>query len=247
MRDTKLIFVEGLPGSGKTTTAAWLASHLHAERLRVNLLLEHQSEHPLNVGGTLHPSGETTGEAFFHRYTSASFVYESLQRWHAFVRNAVQTDPISVLDSYPFQNAVRVLLQLNATPDCMEEYARHVEALVMPLQPVLMYFTHRDLIHAFHALSTISTQRGKAWTDYVVELVTHCPYAMARRLEGFSGALAVLRDYKLSTDALLCQSHLPWLVLEDCAKGWEGCYQQIEAFLGLAEPATAGAWTVHTA
>jgi hypothetical protein len=45
----------------------------------------------------------------------------------------------------------------------------------------------------------------------------------------------------------LRQSHLPRLVLEDCAKSWEGCYQQIEAFLGLAEPATAGAWTVNTA
>ena len=239
MRDTKLIFVEGLPGSGKTTTASWLASRLQSERLLVNLLLEHQPEHPLNVGGTLHPSGSTTGEAFFQRYTSASFVHESLQRWHAFVRDAVQTVALSVLDSYPFQNSVRVLLQLNATPDCIEEYARHVEALIMPLQPVLMYFTHRDLSHAFHALSTISTQRGKAWTDYVVELVTHCPYAMARRLEGFSGALAVLRDYKQLTEALLRQSRLPRLVLQDCARSWAGCYQQIEAFLGLAEHATS--------
>jgi hypothetical protein len=234
MRDTKLIFVEGLPGSGKTTTASWLAARLHAERLRVTLLLEHQPEHPLNVGGALHPSGETTGEAFFQRYTPVSFVQESLQRWHAFVRAALQTGAISVLDSYPFQNTVRVLLQLNASPDDMQEYARQVDALVMPLQPMLIYFTHRDLTHAFHTLSTISAQRGTAWTDYVVELVTHCPYAMARRLEGFSGALAVLRDYKLLTDALVRQSHLPRIVLEDCARGWEGCYQQIEAFLGLA-------------
>jgi hypothetical protein len=234
MRETKLIFVEGLPGSGKTTTASWLASRLQSERLMVNLLLEHQPEHPLNVGGTLHPSGSTTGEAFFQRYTPASCAHERLQRWQAFVRAALQAEAISVLDSYPFQNTVRVLLQLNATPDGMREYAGHVEALVMPLQPVLMYFNHQDLGHAFHHLSYISAQRGKAWTDYMVELVTHCPYAMARHLEGFSGALAVLRDYKLLTDALLRQSRLPRLVLEDCAGGWEGCYQQIEAFLGLA-------------
>ena len=234
MHDTKLIFVEGLPGSGKTTTASWLASRLHAERLLVRLFLEHQPEHPLNVGGTLHPSGETTGEAFFHRYAPESFVDESLQRWQAFVRDALQTDAISVLDSYPFQNTVRVLLQLNATPDCLHAYARQVEALVLPLQPVLIYFTHRDLTQAFHHLSRISTQRGTAWTDYMVELVTHCPYAMARRLEGFSGALAVLSAYKQLTDSLLHHSHLPRLVLEDGAGDWEGCYQQIEAFLGLA-------------
>jgi hypothetical protein len=234
MRDTKLIFVEGLPGSGKTTTASWLASRLRSERLMVNLFLEHQPEHPLNVGGTLHPSGDTTGEAFFLRYTSASFVQESLQRWQAFVRAALQAEAISVLDSYPFQNTVRVLLQLNATPDCMRAYAGQVEALVMPLQPVLIYFTHRDLIHALHHLSHISAQRGKAWTDYVVELVTHCPYAMARHLEGFSGALVAISDYKQLTDSLVPHSRCPRIVLEDCAWGWEGCYQQIEAFLGLA-------------
>jgi hypothetical protein len=234
MRDTKLIFVEGLPGSGKTTTASWLTARLQAERLRVKLFLEHQPEHPLNVGGPLHPSGETTGEAFFQRYTPASFVHESLQRWHAFVRAAVQAEAISVLDSYPFQNTVRVLLQLNATPDCMREYAGQVEALVLPLQPVLIYVNHRDLLHTFHHLSTISAQRGKAWTDYMVELVTHCPYAMARHLEGFSGALAVLGDYKQVTDSLLRQSRCPRIVLEDGAGDWEGSYQQIEAFLGLA-------------
>jgi hypothetical protein len=234
MRNTKLIFVEGLPGSGKTTTASWLAARLQSERLMVNLFLEHQPEHPLNVGGTFHPSGDTTGEAFFQRYTPASFVQESLQRWHAFVRAALQAEAISVLDSYPFQNTVRVLLQLNAAPDHMREYAGQVEALVMPLQPVLVYFHHRDFTHALHHLSDISAQRGKAWTDYVVELVTHCPYAMARHLEGFSGALAVLRDYKQLTDSLLRQSRCPRIVLEDGAGGWEGCYQQIEAFLGLA-------------
>jgi hypothetical protein len=234
MRETRLIFVEGLPGSGKTTTASWLASRLQAERLRVNLFLEHPPEHPLNVGGHLHPSGDTTGEAFFLRYTAARFVHESLQRWHAFVRAALQAEAISVLDSYPFQNTVRVLLQLNATPACMQEYAGQVEALVMPLQPVLMYVNHRDLSQAFHHLSTISAQRGQAWTDYMVELVTHCPYARARHLAGFSGALAVLRDYKQVTDSLLRHSRVPRIVLEDCAGGWEGCYEQIEAFLGLA-------------
>jgi hypothetical protein len=234
MRDTRLIFVEGLPGSGKTTTASWLASRLRSECLMVNLFLERQPEHPLNVGGPLHPSGSTTGAAFFQRYTPASFVQESLQRWQVFARAASQAEAISVLDSYPFQNTVRVLLQLNATPDCIRKYAGQVETLVMPLQPVLLYFTHRDLIQAFHHLSTISAQRGKPWTDYMVELVTHCPYATARHLEGFSGAWAVIRDYKQLTDALVRQSRCPRLVLEGWAGGWERCYQQIEAFLGLA-------------
>ena len=57
MRNIRLIFVEGLPGLGKTTTASWLASRLPSQRLVVNLFEEHQLGHPLNVGGDLHPAG----------------------------------------------------------------------------------------------------------------------------------------------------------------------------------------------
>jgi hypothetical protein len=227
--DTRLIFVEGLPGSGKTTAASWLASRLRAERLLVDVFLEHQPEHPLNVGGTLHPSGQTTGEAFFLRYTPASFVEESLQRWQPFVRAAVQAEAISVLDSYPFQNSVRVLLQLDAAPDALREYAGQVEALVMPLRPVLIYFDHGGL----HKLRDISAKRGQAWSDYFVEVVTRCPYAVARQLEGFSGALTAISAYKQLTDSLLRESRFPRLILEGCSGGWEGSYRRIEAFLGL--------------
>jgi hypothetical protein len=88
----------------------------------------------------------------------------------------------------------------------MRDYAGRVEALVVPLQPVLIYFPHRDLTHVVHHLSTISAQRGKAWTDCVVALVTHCPYARARHLEGFSGALAVISDYNQLADSLVRHS-----------------------------------------
>jgi hypothetical protein len=104
----------------------------------------------------------------------------------------------------------------------------------MPLQAVLIYFNHRDMMHAATTINTISAQRGKGWVDYVVEMVTRCPYAAARDLEGFSGALAMLSDYKQLTDSLLRESSSPRIVLEDCAGDWEGCYQRIEAFLELA-------------
>jgi hypothetical protein len=88
-------------------------------------------------------------------------------------------------------------------------------------------------MHAFHNISTISTQRGKTWTQHVLELITLCPYAGARKLEGFSGALAMLDEYQQLTDSLLRGSPSPRIVLEDCAGGWEECYRQIEEFLEL--------------
>jgi len=235
MRDTQLIFVEGLPGLGKTTTASWLAARLRAERLPANLYLESQPGHPINVGGDLHPAGDVTGEIYFQRYGPASFIQESLARWQAFVDDAVRGDAISVLDSYPFQNSARILLQMDAPFDDMREYTTQVETLVMPLRPVLIYLSHRDMAHASQHFSRIAAQRGKAWLDYVVMVITHCPYATARRLAGYDGVLAFMRDYKQLTDALLRESHLPRIVLSDCAGEWDTCYRRIVEFLEPAE------------
>jgi hypothetical protein len=234
MRDTQLILVEGLPGLGKTTTASWLAARLRAERLPARLYLESQPGHPINVGGDLHPAGDVTGERFFQRYGPADFIRESLQRWQAFVEDAQPANTISVLDSYPFQNSVRILLQMAAPLDDMRAYAAQVETLVMPLRPALIYLSHRDMAHASQHFSKIAAQRGKAWLDYVATLITHCPYATARQLAGYDGVLAFMRDYKQLTDALLRDSSLPRIVLSDCAGEWDTCYRRIEAFLGLA-------------
>jgi hypothetical protein len=234
LNNTKLIFVEGLPGLGKTTAASWLAARLTSEGLKVNLYLETQPEHPLNVGGDLHPAGDVSGDLLFKDYTSASYIQESLERWQAFVGAALHTEAISVLDSFPFQNTVRVLLQLNTSPDRLRNYTNQIENLATPLQPMLIYFNLRDIPSTIDHFTQICEQRGQAWVDYVIELVTHCPYGESRHLEGFNGLLTFIIDYKQLIDSLLSESRIPRLVLENCTKNYGGCYRQVETFLGLA-------------
>ena len=234
MRNTKLIFVEGLPGLGKTTTASKIASRLQSNAIPVNFLMEKQPAHPLNVGGDLHPAGDTPGKVFFHRYTPDSFVEESIKRWKEFAATAIQAQVVNVLDSYPFQNSIRVLMQMDATNQLMSDYASQVESLVLPMQPVLIYFNQPDMSLALSQMREISALRGQEWTDYVTELVTSCPYAEARHLTGFDGVLAFLSDYKDLLDSLLRQSRIPRLILENCHSHWDACHAQIATFLELS-------------
>lgn len=233
MRSTKLIFVEGLPGLGKTTAASWIAGRLASEGMKVNLCLETQPGHPLNVGGDLHPAGDTSGVALFHSYTPSKYIQESLEKWGSFVSGAYQEETINVLDSYPFQNAVRVLLQLDTPSDLMLDYTARVEELAAPLQPVLIYFSAGNTPSTVDHLKQICERRGQEWVNYVIELVTHCPYAEARHLEGFDGLLTFILDYKQLSDLCLSRSRLPRIVLENCTKDYAACYRQVETFLGL--------------
>jgi len=228
MRNTKLVFIEGLPGSGKTTTAGILAAMLAQRGIAASCFLEDQAEHPLNVGGALHPAGRTPGAALFARYAPEAYVDESLQRWRAYVTAAEAADAVQILESYPYQNSVRILLQMDDPIDHIRAYASAVEDLVLPLRPVLVYLERRDQTGALQA---IAAQRGADWTAFVAELVSDSPLGRRQGLQGIEGALAFMSDYKAVIDELLRVSRLPRLVLVDCAGQWENCHRQILEFL----------------
>jgi thymidylate kinase len=231
MRPTRLIFIEGLPGSGKSTTARNLAAWLVRAGVATHCFLEVEPDHPLNFGGELHPAGMTLGTALFARYTVEAYVAESLQRWQRFVALARPEQVTSVVESYPYQNAVRVLLQMDASHERIKQYVAEVEEIVQPLAPVLIYLDPTD---SSQAMQATSQQRGEAWTSYAIQLITDCPYARRRGLVGESGVMALVTAYEMLVRELLAMSRLPRLTLTDCTGRWPECYQQIADFLRLA-------------
>ena len=230
MVPTKLVFVDGLPGSGKSMTAEYVAHELEQRGISCRLLRERELEHPLNVGGDLHPSGSTNGVRMFATYTAGAFVAESVGRWNAFVGEATASGRVTILDSYPFQNSVRVLWQMDADPVTLAAYQSQVEATALALRPVFIYLDPGDAESAIHA---IAEQRGSAWTDYAISVVTQCPYASARELHGMEGAVAMLRSYKRLLDESVARVPFPTLVLSACHRGWHDCHARIREFLGL--------------
>lgn len=228
MLGTRIVFVDGLPGAGKSTTAEYVAGELEQRGIPCRLFPERETDHPLNVGGDLHPSGSTTGAQMFATYSVRSFIEESVARWNAFVAEARGSERVNVLDSYPFQNSVRVLSQMDADPVTLAAYQSRVEAKAAGLGPVLIYLDPGD---AERAVRAIAEQRGPAWTEYVIAVVTECPYASSRGLHGMDGAVAILQAYKSLLDESVARFPFPKLVLSDCHRRWPDCHSRIRAFL----------------
>jgi hypothetical protein len=236
MLGTRVVFVDGLPGSGKSMTAEYIATELEQRGIPCRLLRERETNHPLNVGGDLHPSGSTTGARMFAEYSVGSFVEESLARWNAFVTQAMNSERVNVLDSYPFQNSLRVLLQMDADPVTLAAYQSSVEEAAAGLDPVLIYLDPGDTERTLRA---IAEQRGPAWTDYAIAVVTECPYASSRGLQGLDGAVAILRSYKHLLDEAVARFPFPRLVLSDCHRRWQDCHAKIREFLRFESGRTA--------
>ena len=229
MLDTKLVLVEGLPGSGKTTTARWLVGTLAERGARAQLLREDERDHPLKVGGPLHPGGVTTGAALFARYTVEGYVDKSLALWASFVGAAEAGSAVRVVEAFPWQNAARVLWQMDAPMDRILRYAAAVEDLLAPLRPVLVYLERRDAVATFQSTAS---ERGPAWTVPSVAITTDSPQARRHGLRGLDGALRWFPMYKEFLDALRAASRLPTVVLDD-GTSRDASYAAIRTFLDL--------------
>ena len=84
MRDTRFIFIEGIMGSGKSTTAWFLTEQLQSNGFAARFLAEgptiEQLEHPLRVATTLpHPN------AVWLDIGVEMYIALSLQKWRDFV------------------------------------------------------------------------------------------------------------------------------------------------------------------
>src|SRR5262249_12973531 len=118
----------------------------------------------------------------------------------------------------------------DADPVTLAAYQSSVEAKAAALDPVLIYLDPGD---AGQAIAAITQHRGPAWTEYMIAVVTDCPYAISRELKGMDGATAVIRAYKQLLDESVARCPFPKLELSDCHHGWPDCHTKIRQFLRL--------------
>src|SRR5262245_38513787 len=104
---TQVLFIDGLPGSGKSTAAEAVGRHLPHSRV----FLESTPHHPLLVA-----IPDRMGAAFadIHEIHSwDSFAATALAKLESFLET-VGCDALYVFESHPIQSTVRVLFQLDA-------------------------------------------------------------------------------------------------------------------------------------
>ena len=111
--ETRLILIEGLPGSGKTTTAEWICEWLRETGAAAEWFLETLHDHPVIDRPTLKTPREP------------GYVDRCVSRWRAFADAVVDdpASPVQVLEGCFFQSTVRFLLE-HDHPDGEPERAR---------------------------------------------------------------------------------------------------------------------------
>jgi hypothetical protein len=207
----QILFIDGLPGSGKSTAAEAAGGSIADTRVFV----ETAPNHPLLVSAP-----DQIGAAFadiHERHSAGSFAAAALGKLEAFLGDA-EHDVLYVFESHPIQSTVRVLFQLDAPRTTILRFWADLQDQLAVVQPRLIYFQERNPLQA---LKEINRKRGPAWERYLVESFEQSPWMQARALSGAEGADQMFVAYADLIDELAGLWRFPILQLPARPESYE--------------------------
>ena len=121
---TNLIIAEGLPGSGKSTTAARIAEGLRNRQRQVICVDEGAPEHPADYSDYDFPDFQTERRKI-------------LDKWRDFTENA-HRDTVYIFNCIFLQNPMcETMMRFGMTEAASRDYIAEISEIIKPLRPVM--------------------------------------------------------------------------------------------------------------
>lgn len=177
---TNLIIVEGLPGSGKSTTAAMIAEELKKKGKKIVCVDEGAEEHPADYADYDFPDFETERMRI-------------LEKWRSFTQKA-DPDTIYVFNCIFLQNPMcETMMRFGMDGAASLGYISEILEITRPLHPVIIYI---DLPDVRGTIERVIHQRGNDWLNAVIDYHVSQGYGKQNGLSGYEGYLKCLEERK---------------------------------------------------
>lgn len=219
MRQTKLIFIDGLPHSGKSSTTQRIERVLTRHGIACRSFLEGASGHPIHFWNTPDMAD------------ADMFLEKSLENWIRFVKGARDRDVVNIFDASLFMSFARVLMCFKRKP---EEILRLVDGVLNiseVLHPVMIYFHHTDVVGH---ITELCRQRGIKWGwGNMARSVLLTPYARDNGMKGPRGMVAFWSRVQDLGNELYRRISIPKISFGNPSGNWDNTCTQIGAFLDI--------------
>jgi thymidylate kinase len=231
MIDTRLILIEGLPGSGKTSTARNIASAVAQSGADCQCYFEWSEDHPIPIGDHLQLA----------EVMRSSLAREPvmLRDWQQYVEQWQPEQRVTVMESRFWQSGVMLMYIAGLSKDGVMASSRRLIETIQALKPVLIYYSITQ--PAAFAARTIQIKDGEwrqagvtgSWSAYIFEAFESQQWFTQRGLCGQAGMAALLEDWSAISRELYEQVPFPKIAIQDPHENWPVTMEKIRAFLGL--------------
>jgi thymidylate kinase len=230
MRETKLILLEGIPGSGKSTMAQTLLHDLAAEGIAARWWYEEEVGHPVYVFRDRASLHAVLGALRTGRYREV--VARALDQWRAFAGALRSTEQVVLLDGCLFGYLTWSLFPHAVPAAEIHAYLAEVVRLLMPVAPCLVYLYQDDIAAS---LRRVCSARGTAIEHNYIQHVQESAYGQRHGLRGFTGLVSYWTAYRAFTDSARAAIGWPTLAVETSMGAWPAYHRRVAVFLGLPQ------------
>ncbi|MDF1538525.1 MAG: hypothetical protein P1Q69_06450 [Candidatus Thorarchaeota archaeon] len=218
---SRLILIDGIPGSGKATTANFI--HRQLQRAGIDSRWFHELEDSNPLFNSEYIQTRTIDDA-------EEYIQKTLERWKKLVKEIQETGSLYIIEGYLSQSTVGCMFDNNIERSIIQDYASNVPDIISELHPLVIYFSPQDVRKNFLNLRNV---RDKEWIESRGKSLSKSKYAVAQGLEGFEGWVSMLTERANLSDDILRSCDFPTIVIDATAGNWDEYYGRIAEFLGF--------------
>lgn len=146
MIECKLIFLEGIPGSAKSTTAQFISHNLSESNIPHKWWYEEEKGHPVYAYDNYESMIQVVDDLSNGNYREV--ISMALGRWEEFSISVQSSNETIIVDSCLFGYLTWSLFPNNVPNQEIIDYVLEVERIIRKCNPCLIYFYQNDVSEA---------------------------------------------------------------------------------------------------
>ncbi len=213
MIDTKLILLDGLPGSGKTTTSQKVYDRI--DNKNKFLFQEYINSHPINEWEI-----EDINE----------WGIKTLDNWKKLSDKIFSEDHLYVMEYVLFQNTIAEMLLKGCNKNQISNLCLEIQNIIMQLSPVLILYSSENT-NVF-LKGTYDLRKGN-WQKKIDSFIDNTEYGRSNNLRGLEGYLSFSNEYVSIRDDIYSSLEIRKIEIDVTDRNWDKIEQSTYSFLGI--------------
>jgi thymidylate kinase len=215
MTKSKLILIEGIAGSGKSTVGQKLYRIMSRNNINVKFFHEFDPSNPIRE---------------LNSKNNSELINKSISNWRSFVDQLRNSDEVIIFDGILSQCLIAELILMCATERIILNHIRELIEIIEILNPSIIYLYQKNVEES---LTKIYTQRNERWRKKIDRFISSTEFGKQKKLKGFSGYVAFNFFYVSILNKIMRDVTIRKILIENSEAKWFTYYGQIAKFLSI--------------